>query len=166
MDIKKLKKEELLKLKNDIDSQLNDIDSQLKESIEKSKEKNSLSDLVYGDKIFCIHFHESKIYNMAYVDIIFYKKLNNYVNFSSSHDELPIGCSSSVESECMNNYFFLSEFFSSNYYFFTMKPENWKTDIKTEMNRILKRKEKKYKNDIKEFKKGINCMIKNNEIEL
>lgn len=169
MDIKKLKKEELLKMRDEINSQLKYID-EFKKEVKKPKEKTSLLDLNKNDKIFCIHFFGSKIYNMDYVEISFYKKdTEDYVgwtNFSAaSHNTNLIGCSSCLKDECMYNHFFLSEFSSSSFYFFTLKPQSWKDDLKSEVIRLVKSKEENFNKDILKFKDSINNLINCNDVD-
>lgn len=125
MELKNLKKEELLKLKNAIEVRLKDF------------EKCKLTDLETNDEIFCIKFKDSIIWNMDYVKINFYKNdiRKDFVNFLTSHDSKPMGCGSSVEAKCMNNHCFLSDF-GYSLYFFTLKPENWKNDLVLEIERI------------------------------
>jgi hypothetical protein len=60
-------------MRDEINSQLKYID-EFKKEIKKSKEKKSLYDLDKNDKIFCINFYDSKIYNMDYVKINFHKQ--------------------------------------------------------------------------------------------
>ena len=61
MDLKKIKREDLLKLKKDIELQL-DFIGNLKNEIQLLKDKNTLSDLKKDDKIFCISFNGSSHY--------------------------------------------------------------------------------------------------------
>ena len=164
IDLKKLEREDLLKLKRDIENQLEFIDN-FKNEIQLSKEKTTLLDLK-NDKIFCISFSGSKIHNVDYVKINFNKnKDKNWTNFSTEHNTKPMGCSSSVEDECMNNHCFLSEFSSNSFYFFTLKPENWKIDLKLEIERSVKLKKKYFNEDIKKFKRNMNTLIKNNDVD-
>ena len=105
MEIKNLNKEDLLSLRNDIDSQLKNIEQN--EELEQYKNslngKNTLRDLKKGDKIYCIQFNGSKVYNKDYVSIEFYKKNDpsylNLTNFSITHDI--IGASSCINDICM-----------------------------------------------------------------
>lgn len=161
MNIKNLKKEELLIMREKIDSQLKYID-EIKIEIKKSKEKKSLSDLKKGDKIFCIVFYGSKIYHMDYVEINFYKQdREDYVgwtNFSTNHKTKPMGCSSALKDECMDNHFFLSDGCSS-FHFFTLKPQSWKEDLNSESVRLIKLKEENFNKDIDKFKQVINNLI-------
>jgi hypothetical protein len=167
MDIKKLKKEELLKMRDEINSQLKYID-EFKKEVKKSKEKKSLSDLDKNDKIFCINFYGSKIYNMDYVEINFHKQdKEDYIgwtNFSTNHNTKPMGCSFCLKDECMYNHFFLSEFISSNY-FFTLKPQSWKEDLKSELIRLVKLKKENFNKDIHKFKDSINNLINFNDVD-
>lgn len=163
MDLKKLKKEELLKLKSYIDSELNYIDS-LKTEMEqsKNKEKNTLLDLEKDDKIFCIIFKGSKIFNMDYAIINFIKRdvSEEWIGYTSSHDTLPMGCSSLIKSVDMNNHCFLSEF-SGSLRFFSLKPETWKKDILSEMGKSISMKSI----DIIKFKRDVKDLLKNKEID-
>ncbi len=167
MDIKKLKKEELLKMRDQINSQLKYID-ELKKEVKKSSEKKSLSDLNKNDKIFCINFHGSEIYNIDYVEINFYKEdREDYIgwtNFSTKHNTKPMGCSSALKDECMYNHYFLSDICSS-FYFFTLNPQSWKEDLKSELNRLIKLKEQNFNKDILKFKGSINDLMNYNDID-
>jgi hypothetical protein len=167
MDIKKLNKEELLQLKEDIQSQLNYIDT-LKVKIKTSKNKSRLLDLQKDDQIFCIDFNGSKIHHMDYVKINFNKKPKigfneDWTDVSAAHDTKPMGCSTSIKDECMYNHYFLCEFCSSMH-FYTLKPENWKIDLKLEQDRLIKFKRKIFNENIKEFKDKINNLIKSNNV--
>lgn len=167
MDIKKLKKEELLKMRDEINSQLEYI-NKLKKEVKKSKEKASLLDLGKDDKIFCIIFNGSNIHNMDYVKINFYKQdKKDYVgwtNFSTKHSTKPMGCSSALKDKCMNNHFFLSEF-TSSMRFFTLNPQSWKDDLSLELNRLIKSKEDNFNKDIVKFKDSINDLINCNDVD-
>lgn len=165
---------ELLKIKEDIELQLKEVELQIKYidelKTEFSKEKNKLSDLNKNDKIFCIHFNGSKIYHMDYVKISFNKSDNpiyeKYTSFSTSHDTKSIGCSSSITDDCMDTHCFLSEFCSNSMYFFTLKPESWKVDLKLEIERLVKIRKKNFNKDIKKFKNNVNEFVKNkNEVD-
>lgn len=146
MDIKELKKEDLLKLKDEIDLQLDRM--------------KSLSDLDKNDKIFCMIIYDSKIYKMDYVEITFSKHIDQYngwTNFSVTNR-----CSSSVKDECMSNYCFLSDF-GSSYYFFTLKPENWRNDLNLELIRYIKEREIVFNKDIQKFKDTIYKVIEDDD---
>ena len=75
-----------------------------------------------------------------------------------------MGCSSCLKDECMYNHFFLSEFTSSNY-FFTLKPQSWKEDLKSELIRLVKLKEENFNKDIHKFKDSINNLINFNDVD-
>ena len=165
LNLKDIKDEELLKLKEDIEAQLL-YNKNVKSKIETTKWKNTLSDLQKDDYIFCINFRGSKIYNMDYVKINFTKHdIDAYdvLRFSTSHDTLPMGCSSCVSLDVMNNHFFLSEFSSSTMYFFTIKPEFWKDDLLNEMNRIAQVRKNNYNEELRSFKTFIHDLIENGE---
>lgn len=164
MDIKELKKEDLLKLKDEIDLQLDRIKhiDELKIEINKSKEKTSLSDLDKNDKIFCMIIYDSKIYKMDYVEITFSKHIDQYNGWTNFSVTNPWGCSSSVKDECMSNYCFLSDF-GSSYYFFTLKPENWRNDLNLELIRYIKEREIVFNKDIQKFKDTIYKVIEDDD---
>lgn len=162
IELENLTKPELLKLKEDIESQLKYIDdlNGLGPEIKPSLAKNKLSDLKPNDLIFCINFDGRKIYQMDYVKITFNKKNDkDWTNFRAEHDTKPMGCSSSMDTESMNNHYFLSEF-SSSMYFFTLKPQTWKTDLKSEAQRLVKIKKEYNNKNIKIFKTKISDLIK------
>jgi len=166
MNIDKLTQGDLLKIRDNINSRLEYI-SELKELKKSSKDKNALSDLDKTDKIFSINFYGSKLYQMDYVKISFNEREidTDWVGFSTSHDTKPMGCCSAVRKECMGNHFFLSEFCSSMY-FFTLKPESWKEDLKSELIRLTRFKENNFNNEIKQFEDKVNTIIENNEIDI
>lgn len=164
MDLKELNKKELLKLKEDVESQLKYID-EIKDNTNKLGKKGTLSGLKKNDKIFCINFRGSKIYNMDFVKISFGKEENGYINFSTLHDNKPMGCSSSININCMDNHYFLSEF-CSNMYFYTLKPENWKSDILLELDRLTLIKKSYFEKEINKFKNNIMDFLDNNEVDV
>lgn len=168
MDISNLKKDELLKLRENIDSQLKYID-EFKKQVKKSKEKNKLSDLDKGDKIFCVNFYGDRIYQMDFVDIEFYKndKSENlaWTYFSTSHKTKNMGCSASVRSECMDRHFFMSDF-TSTLYFFTLKPESIKQDLQFEMDRHIQDRRLIFDQSIVNFRNSIDNFINSNNIDL
>ena len=159
--------EKLLELKDQIDSRVKYL-NKIKKETKKVNEKNFLCDLEKDDKIFCIHFIDLKIYDMDYVKINFYKKedenYSGYTNFSTESDTKPIGCSSALKDECMNNHYFLSEFGTQHFYFFTLKPQNWKNDLNCELNRLVKSKKNRFNEEIEKFKNSIHSIILNDEV--
>jgi hypothetical protein len=103
---------------------------------------------------------------MDYVKINFTKHEKdafNVIRFSTSHETLPMGCSSCVSLDVMNNHFFLSEFSSSTMYFFTIKPEFWKDDLFSELNRLADVRKTNYNKELREFNTLINDLIENGE---
>ena len=120
-----LDKSELLKLKANIDIQLECIDR-----TERLKNRNCLSEMKNNnDEIYCIHFSGSKILNHDFVKLNISEDRQSYewVNFSASD---PMGCSSSFHKDYLRKHYFLSIFVGSMY-FFTLKPESWKEDLKS-----------------------------------
>lgn len=163
MDIKNLNEKELLNLRNEVDIQLKNINV-LKVAAQSTKEKNTLSDLTEDDKIFCVIFNESAIYDMDYVKINFYKSDNNWINYSTSHDTKPMGQSSAINNKCMSNHCFLTET-AASMRFFTLKPEIWKVDIIKEMNRMIDLKNDSFKADMCRIENKIKNLIENNEVD-
>lgn len=162
LNLKDIKDEDLLKLKEDIEAQLL-YNKNVKSKIETTKWKNKLADLQKDDYIFCINFRGSKIYNMDYVKINFNEGVSDYINFRTSHETLSMGCSSAILNECMDNHYFLSEFSSSTMYFCTIKPQTWKDDLFSEMNRLAEVRKTNYKKELREFKTFVNDLIENGE---
>lgn len=164
MEIKKIKKEELLKMRDEIDSQLKHIE-EVGNVVKKPSKKEKLSDLDNNDEIFCINFYGSKIYNMDFVKISFYKECNDgWVDFSTYHDTKPMGCSSSIKVDCLSNHFFLFETVTS-LFFFTLNPQSWKEDLFSDLNRLLKLKEENFRKEILAFIKNINELRNSDEVD-
>lgn len=171
MNIKKLSKSELLSIRGDIDSQLEYLDSvekSVKAAVKKNSKKTKLSELDKNDMIFCIIFNGSRIYNMDYVNINFYKEerdeYKEFTNFSTSHPDKPMGCSSCVRNEVMDNSYFLSEF-TSSYRFFTMNPKNWKEDLNSEMIRLIKLKDDEHRENVANIERNIQAQINSTEVD-
>lgn len=171
MNVKNLSKSELLSIRSDIDSQLEYLDSveeAVKAAVKKNSEKTKLSELEKNDMIFCIVFNGSKIYNMDYVKINFYKEereeYKEFTNFTSSHSDKPMGCSSCVRNEVMDNSYFLSSSVSS-YRFFTMNPKTWKEDLKSEMIRLIKMKDEEHRKNVANIESNIQAQINSDEVD-
>lgn len=113
-----LKKEELLKMKDEINAQLDFIEK-VKSRKEKSK-KGKLSSMERNEEIFFINFNGSKIYHVDYVKINFSKhnKYDDIMNFRTSHDSKQIGCHASLPIECMDHHCFLIEFLWAYVFFY------------------------------------------------
>jgi len=168
MDIKKLKRDELLKLKSEIESQLKDIEILKKQVVkEKSNDKTKLSHLEKDDKIFCINFRGSEIYHIDYVKINLYKKdeegYEECINYSSSHNTKPMGCSSCFNEYYMDKHYFLV-IFPSSMYFFTLKPESWQDDIKLALDFQIKLKKRFFDKEINGLKLDVKNLISKNDI--
>ena len=61
-----------------------------------------------------------------------------------------MGCSSSVRREEMEGHCFLVSFYSNSWYFFTLKPESIKEDLKKECNKFFERKLKQQEKELQE----------------
>lgn len=148
MDIKNLNKEELLKLKGEIDNQLTILDI---------LKYNKLSEMVKGDKIFCINFNGSDVRKVDYVDITFSESsIDGWVKFSVSS---PMGCSSSLRESFMDKPYFLSIFDSSNMYFFTLKPNTWKEDLKSALCDNIENRRKIFEKEMDGWTSKIDALI-------
>lgn len=164
IDIKKLKKDELLKLREQLDEQLFQIDS-LKFEMKSLGEKKRLLDLVKGDKIFAVSFSRDFVYNSGFVEMEFSPRSDErWTNFTSTHDTKPLGCSSAILTECLLNHCCLSEFSDSYMYFFTINPKTWKEDLRSEIKRISKNKKAYFNEDLNKFQDNINTFIKSNYV--
>lgn len=165
MDLKTLNKAELLKIKEDVELELKNIDRIKKDS--KSLKKGTLSSLKNGDKIFCICFHGSKIFNIDYVNITFYKIDGDekWLKYSTSHPQKPMGESSGIEYECMDKHYYLHES-CSRFSFYTLKPENWREDLKLELKRHTENREIKFKEEMMLFSNNINDLLDDKEVDV
>lgn len=120
-----------------------------------------LQDLKKDSKVFCIQFYDSEIYNMDYVKINFYTddRFKEWYKFSAEHELKPMGAYSSVQKIKLKKHYFLSEF-TSCMYFFTLKPDNWRIDLKKELDIHIKNKKKLFNNELIIFKNKIDNLIK------
>lgn len=145
MDIKKLDKSELLNLKADIETQLEYINK-----VDRLKNKKNLSELTKDDEIYCINFNDSKIYKHDFVKITTSecKHSDDWVKFSASS---PMGCSASFHKDYLNKHYFLSLFSGNSMYFFTLKPENWKEDLKSASDFQIELRKQSFDKEIKIF---------------
>ena len=154
MDIKNLNETELLNLKKDIDLQLEHI-----AKINRLKSKTSLSELTNDDEIYCINFNNDGIYKHDFVKIKIYENIVDDIwNFSTKHDTLPLGCSSSFHNDYMKKHYFLS-MFTSSMFFFTLKPENWKNDLKLALDFQINLKKQYFDRDVQCLKNQVMNVI-------
>lgn len=124
---------------------------------------NKLLELKKDTKILYINFNKYNVYNIGYTTIIFTKdnrkEWQGGQHFSASS---PAGCSSWIFDEQLEKHCFLSDF-SSSMYFFTLKPEQWKEDLKLEMKFLIKNEKKTFLKSKKSFTNKINLLILNNK---
>jgi hypothetical protein len=165
MKLEKLSKEELVKLKEDIDNRLKTI------KIKTTKPKNgTILSLKEKDKIFGIRLSfgghrlvEPKELN-GEVDVIDYCEITGIdlrgdsddFRISISHPEVPFGISTTLyKDDYKDEYCYLNiDTMKSGYDgFYTLKPENWKEDLKRMFEIHLKNKEKYYQQDLKNKEK-------------
>jgi hypothetical protein len=151
LNIYDLGKEDLIKLKVDIDIHIAELSRrEQEESLNSIKSFSKLSEMKRGGKILCVQFYNHKVYQHDFVDISFSKWEDEWVSYSSSHKTLPMGCSSSVRREDMEGHCFLVSFYGTNWYFFTLKPESIKEDLKKECDKFFKRKLKQQEKEWRE----------------
>lgn len=163
MDINNLSKTELLKLKSEIDIQIKDIDEKLSVDIETSCNKKILKNLNSKDLIFGVNFSaKHNIHNMGYVHMTFTKNVeSDYTSFSTMNkDSCGLGCSSGIKNDVMEHHCFLSEFSSSIFYFFTLKPETWEKDVIIELDKMVKQRKERFNIEMRKMKIGVRTILK------
>lgn len=155
MDIKNLNKNELLSLKTEIDTHLEHINK-----VERLKNKTTLSELKDNDEIYCINFNGSGYNQYDFVKISIFERTDNkdYVSYSTKHDSKPMGCSSSFHKDFLKKHYFLNEFLSSAF-FLTLKPENWKEDLKLALDFQIELKRKNFEKDLQKTINTVNDFI-------
>ena len=155
MDIENLNKTELLNLRVDIEKQLDHLDK-----MDRLKNRTNLSELERDDEIYCIHFNGSEIYKHDFVNITISERNDGWMSFSASS---PMGCSSQFHKDHLNKHYFLS-LFSDSMYFFTLKPENWKDDLKLALDFQMNLKQEFFDKEVKKLRNNVMDVICNNEI--
>lgn len=153
MDIKNLNKNELLSLKTEIDTQLEYINK-----VERLKNKTTLSELKDNDEIYCINFNNSGYNQYDFVKIKIHPLSDDredYVIYSTKHNSKPMGCSASFHKNYFKKHYFLGEFSSGTFFFLTLKPENWKEDLKLALDFQIELRRENFE---KEVQKTINTV--------
>ena len=164
MDLTKLSNEELRRLKKTVENQII-YNENLKLIVKESENKEILSDLNHnGDSILCISFHSGVVSYVDYVKFYYYPQNAEYVKFSTSHETLPIGCSSSFHIDSLNNHCFLSEFSSYHFYFFTLKPDLWREDIRKEIEKLNEIKTTRFTNELNASNSYIENLVLNDKL--
>jgi hypothetical protein len=161
ININKLDKEELKKLKIDIDLQLAEIERrEQEENLNSISSFTKLSEMKRGGKILCIHFHQGKVYEVDFVEIKFSKSKEGHgYRFSTSHKFKPLGCSSWLSEEEIEEHCFLSDFSlsdRSNFYFYTLKPETWEEDLRILCGKHLHERRVTYEKELEILKNRLN----------
>jgi hypothetical protein len=162
MNLKDLNKEELLKIKEEAELLIKNIEDN-KSAYKVLKQKGTLSNMKNGDNIFYIDFNGSKIFNIGFDKITFYKKddpsYKNYTSFTAAN-----GLTSAITDDCLYRHYFLIEC-CSNMYFYTLKPENWINDLNSELTRLCEVKKKKFDEELITFKDKINSLIDTDQVD-
>lgn len=129
-----------------------------------------LSELKKDDKVLCINFSGYDVYKMGYVTLEFRKddrKDWQGGQHFNAIGETGLGCSSWIRNEQLKKHCFLSDF-GGYYYFFTLKPEQWKEDLKDELNSLIKRRKENFNKEMKKLSNKIDFLIlaNNNKSDL
>lgn len=123
---------------------------------------NKISELNKDDKILCINFYKYDVYQMGYTKLTFKKDSRedwqDGIHFSATS---PIGCSSWIYNEQLENHCFLSDF-GGNMYFFTLKPKQWKEDLKKELDFLIKLEKDRFNSNIKKLTDKVEYLILTN----
>ena len=187
MNIDNLTKEELLKLKSQIDYNLKNIEQDEIDVINRKnsvKNKTKLSQLTTNDRIFGIRISGNKGHSLVEstdeisstwkVDIIDYCNIKEYTDKSRrgewhriniSHPTKPFGLGTSLSDEQVDKHYILSLCTSKNGYdqFYTLKPETWETDIVEAYNEILEWRRKQYESDNSILSEKLHIYLKEKE---
>jgi len=188
MNIDNLTKEELLKLKSQIDYNLKNIEQDEIDVINRKnsvKNKTKLSQLTTNDRIFGIRISGNKGHSLVEstdeisstwkVDIIDYCDITEYTDKSRrggewhriniSHLTKPFGLGTSLSDEEVDKHYILSLCTSKNGYdqFYTLKPETWETDIVEAYNKILEWRRKQYESDNSILSEKLHIYLKEKE---
>lgn len=127
--------------------------------------RRKLSEMTKGDRIFGISIYNEKISTTGNVCIEFtkYDKDKDWTKFGTFNQDTPhgLGCSSALRTTDMDKHCFLSEFTGKHFYFFTLKPEEWKNDFNESYKKMLEWKKKNLNKEIKDYKKRLSTILKN-----
>ncbi len=177
MNIDNLNKEELVKLRQDINNRLQTIE--VKSAIKPDKE--SILSLQKGDKIFGIrlslggHRLEDPIELEGCVDIVDYcyvagidlRENSETFRISISHPTKPFGISTTLNKEkYITEYCYLSiDLIKTGYDgFYTLKPENWKEDLIRVFNKHLEIRKKVFEQDLNILNAKINLILESEKL--
>ena len=175
MEIKKLSKEELVNLKQEIEDRIKTIE--IKEVEVKS---GSLLSLKNGDKIFGIRLsfgaHRLKEPDElnGLVDIIDYcniedvnlKDRKDVFSISISHPTKPFGISTTLLKKDYENEhcYLLIDLMKTGYDgFFTLKPKTWKEDLIRMLNRNIENRKKYFQEDLDLLNSKLELFINSEE---
>ena len=172
MDLKKLNKSELQKLKSEIDVQIKAIDDEAtkrskKESelslIERSKNIACLKDMRQNDAIFCISYYSGRNIGVDRIGYCYLKSLNKDEKYggyriSVGHDTEPLGSSSGISDDEANKHYYLSKMCES-YHFYTLRPEQWKEDLQEALDYLIKERRKYFNRDNKVIRDDIKSIM-------
>jgi hypothetical protein len=175
MKLENLNKEELIILKEDIDNKLKEIERN--KEIKKTKpKKDSILSLQKGDKIFAIRlsFGPHRLVEdkgiKGEVDIIDYCTVED-IDLRGDSDDFRINISNSkvalgisttlLKEEYGKEHCLLSMDTNKSGYdaFYTLKPDNWKDDLKRVFDLMNNRREKYFLEDSKIFNEKLNIIL-------
>lgn len=165
MNINELSKEELLALKSDINSRIKRIDKIKKEI--NTKDKNILRDLIDCDnpKIFCLEFNGSCDVCVDYVDITF-SDIQNSDSIRYQFKSTNSGFSGIILLNILDSHCFIADCGYNDIYFLTLKPENWRSDIIFERDKLISEKEKQFSDIVAGYKKTITGLLESDKVDI
>jgi len=182
MNIDNLTKEELLKLKSQIDYNLKNIEQDEIDVINRKnsvKNKTKLSQLTTNDRIFGIRISGNEctdeISSTWKVDIIDYCNITEYTDKSGrggewhrikiSHPTKPFGLGTSLSDEEFDKHYILSLDTSKNGYdqFYTLNPESWEADIVKAYSEMVEGRKSRYESEISILNEKLNIYLKEKE---
>ena len=175
MEINNLSKEELVKLKQEVDDRLKTIEVK-----EIKPKKGTILSLKQGDKIFGIRLsfggHRLKEPNElnGVVDVIDYCEVtennlrgkSNDFRISISHPEVPFGISTTLTKEDYidEHCYLVIDTMKTGYDgFYTLKPEIWKEDLIRMLNKNIESRKKYFHEDLKILESKLGLFIQSEE---
>jgi hypothetical protein len=175
MEINNLSKEDLVKLRKDIDDRLTSMD------VKNIKpKKNTLLSLNSGDKIFGVRLsfgpHQLAEPDVLYgeVDIIEYCDISgagfnhsrDKFTFSISHPTKPFGTSTSLHVEnYIDEHCYLSiDTFKTGYDgFYTLRPKTWKYDLRRLLNKDIEQRKKYLQQELEILERKFSLFIESED---
>jgi len=150
---------EEIKIKNQEEIRKEEIRKEKRESL-----KTLIKNIGADDLIYSIEFRlsDGMIYNEDYVTInISDDTTNGCVSFHTEHKTKTMGCASAMRVADLDRHYTLHDF-TGHYKFFTLQPENWKTDILTAFAIEIGEIQRRMNDEIREISTNIQKFVENN----